>query len=413
MEISEFSPKQAEVLRFAFSEDETLICDGAVRSGKTVVMSLAFLFWLMSKFDKTNFAICGKTVTSAERNILKPLQQIEGVPFKISYKISERKMTVKSGKKENYIYLFGGKDESSYALIQGLTLAGVLFDEVALMPQSFVDQAIARTLSFRKAKLWFNCNPESPNHWFYKQWLTNKDKKFKHLHFLMNDNPILGAEEIKRAESLFKGVFYDRYILGLWVRAEGIIFPDFAANPSVHNIKAEELPKRFRWCEVGFDIGGNGSAYALTCSAMGYDEKIYVLKSQKIQAQNINIENIEKLVTAFCEYVEEKYKVRVRIVNSDHIAAIINSINDNTKYRADLTYKPPLEDRVFIMSKLLSDKKIYFSEGECDDLIEELRNLVYDDKSDRPIPLDDGSMQIDSYDSLIYSISGNWNYINI
>ena len=97
-------------------------------------------------------------------------------------------LTCRCGDKENYFYLFGGKDESSYALIQGLTLAGVFFDEVALMPQSFVDQAIARTLSYKNAKIWFNCNPESPNHWFYKEWISNKEREYKHLHFLMREN---------------------------------------------------------------------------------------------------------------------------------------------------------------------------------------------------------------------------------
>ena len=148
MEIKTFSPKQAEILRFAYNDEETLICDGAVRSGKTIVMTLSFVLWAMTYFNHTNFAICGKTVSNAERNILRPFQQIEGMPFTLNYKISNRMLTVQSGDKENYFYLFGGKDESSYALIQGLTLAGVLFDEVALMPQSFVDQAIARTLSF-------------------------------------------------------------------------------------------------------------------------------------------------------------------------------------------------------------------------------------------------------------------------
>ena len=179
MEISKFSNKQAEILKFAYSNEETIVCDGAVRSGKTIVMSLAFVLWAMETFDRTNFAICGKTVTNAERNILKPFQQIEGLPFALSYKVSTRMLTVKCGKKENYFYLFGGKDESSYALIQGLTLAGVLFDEVALMPQSFVDQAIARTLSYKNAKIWFNCNPESPNHWFYKEWIASKEKQYE------------------------------------------------------------------------------------------------------------------------------------------------------------------------------------------------------------------------------------------
>ena len=411
MEIKSFSPKQAEILRFAYNDEETLICDGAVRSGKTIVMSLAFVLWAMSNFDRCNFAICGKTVSNAERNILRPFQQIEGMPFTLQYKISNRMLTVKCGTKENYFYLFGGKDESSYALIQGLTLAGVLFDEVALMPQSFVDQAIARTLSFANAKIWFNCNPESPNHWFYKEWIINPDRKYKHLHFLMNDNPILSKKEIERAESLFTGVFYDRYIRGMWVRAEGIIFPEFANNPNRWIIKAESVPKQFRTVDVGFDIGGNGSAYAMTCTGQGYDGIQYRLKSEKRQADEMTMNDIEKFVNEFCGECEKKYGVRIDMINCDHIAVIVNTINDNTKYKAGLCYKPPLEDRVFLYSKLFATDKIKFVEGMCDDLIDEMQNLVFDDKSDRPIPLDDGTMQIDTYDSACYSESSYWHYI--
>lgn len=413
MEIKTFSPKQAEILRFAYNDEETLICDGAVRSGKTIVMTLSFVLWAMTYFNHTNFAICGKTVSNAERNILRPFQQIEGMPFTLNYKISNRMLTVQSGEKENYFYLFGGKDESSYALIQGLTLAGVLFDEVALMPQSFVDQAIARTLSFANAKIWFNCNPESPNHWFYKEWITNEERKYKHLHFLMRDNPILTEKEIQRAESLFTGVFYDRYIRGMWVRAEGIIFPEFANNPDRWIIKKEDVPKTFRTVEVGFDIGGNGSAYAMTCTGQGYDGIQYRLKAEKRQAEDMAMDDIEKFVVEFCGEVEREYGVRVGIINCDHIAVIVNTINDNTRYRAEFCYKPPLEDRVFLYSKLFSMDKIKFVEGMCDDLIDEMQNLVFDDKSDRPIPLDDGSMQIDTYDSATYSESSYWHYIEV
>ena len=224
MTINKFSKKQAEILKFAYNDDDVLICDGAVRSGKTVVMTIAFVLWAMTYFDKTNFAICGKTVTNAERNILRPFQSIDGLPFRMKYKLSNRMLTVKCAGRENYFYFFGGKDESSQALIQGITLAGVLFDEVALMPKSFVDQAIATTLSYKKSKLWFNCNPESPSHWFYTDWIKQEKPKTIHLHFLMSDNPIISVDEIKRAESMFSGVFYDRFILGMWVLTEGLVY---------------------------------------------------------------------------------------------------------------------------------------------------------------------------------------------
>lgn len=413
MEIRSFSKKQGEILKFAYSDEKILLCDGAVRSGKTVAMIISFLLWAMSNFDKTNFAICSKTVGNAEKNILKPLEQLEGLPFSLSYRITNRCLTVTCGKTENYFFLFGGKDESSYALIQGLTLAGVLFDEVALMPQSFVDQAIARTLSYANAKIYFNCNPESPNHWFFKEWLENDDRDFKHLHFLMSDNPTMTADKIENAEKMFKGVFYDRYIRGLWVRAEGVIFPDFANNPQQWEIERAELPEHFRRCEVGFDIGGNGSAYALTATAQGYDGVQYKLKSCKKQAEEMTMSDIESFVSEFCAEVEREYNVNIEMINCDHIAVIINTLNDNTKYRACLTYKPPLEDRVFLYSKLLAENKVKFVKGKCDDLIDEMRNLIFDEKNERAIPLDDGSMQIDTWDSNIYSESAYFNYIDV
>lgn len=412
MIFKEFSPKQTEVLRFAFGNEGVLLCDGAVRSGKTSVMILSFVLWAMSEFDKTNFAVCGKTTTAAERNILRPLESMEGVPFNVSYKITDRKITVTCGRKENWFYIFGGKDESSYALIQGLTLAGVLFDEVALMPKSFVDQAIARTLSYSNAKLWFNCNPESPNHWFYREWVSNPEREFKQLHFLMNDNPILSEKEIARAESLFTGVFYDRYIRGLWVRAEGIIFPDFAESPEPWIVEEEDVPERFSRVEVGFDVGGQGSHHALTATGEGEDGKLYVLGSVDIEPSGMTMLDIEKNVIDFCEGVERRFGCNVEFINCDWVDVVINSINDNTKYRCGKTYKPPLTDRPLTFGRLLATKRLLFVRGRCEPLIEELQNVCYDDKSDKDIMLDDGVQLIDCIDSLTYSVSAIWNYLS-
>lgn len=235
MQIKQLSVKQRQIVDFAISKDTALICDGSVRSGKTTIMSLTFLVWAMSNYNRTNFAICGKTVQSAERNILKPLMEIEGLSaaFAMSYKVSTRVLTVRCGETENWFYLFGGKDESSYMLIQGITLAGVLFDEVALMPRSFVEQALARSISFESPKYFFNCNPESPQHWFYKEWLEQPRDNTQHIHFQLEDNPILTAQMIERTKAMYSGVFYDRYIRGLWVLAEGLVYPMFGKERNV------------------------------------------------------------------------------------------------------------------------------------------------------------------------------------
>ena len=115
--------------------------------------------------------------------------------------------------RENQFYLFGGRDESSAALIQGITFAGVLLDEAALMPRSFVDQACARC-SVAGSRLWFNCNPAGPNHWFYKTWIVEAEKRnCLRLHFTMEDNPSLTPAIRERYQRMYTGVFFQRYIL--------------------------------------------------------------------------------------------------------------------------------------------------------------------------------------------------------
>lgn len=228
--IKQLSEKQAQIFDFVVDDSPYIVCDGAVRTGKTVCMSAAFVIWAMDAYDRCNFAIASKTLQTAERNILSPLMANEDLKcYEMSYKASKHLLVVRMGKRVNWFYLFGGKDESSYQLIQGMTLAGVLLDEVALMPKSFVDQAMARTLTFANAKIWFNCNPDSPSHWFLQEWIKPIDdgeRRGTHLHFLLEDNPILSAVEIAKAKEMFHGVFYRRYILGEWCVAEGALFPE-------------------------------------------------------------------------------------------------------------------------------------------------------------------------------------------
>lgn len=241
MTFEKLSEKQRTLMKWCHvpslcNKYDAIICDGAVRSGKTVVMITSYILWAMKNFSNANFAICGKTVQSAERNIITPLHDIIDITyyFRLSYKRSQHMLTVESKDRRNYFYIFGGRDESSASLIQGLTLSGLLLDEVALMPQSFVEQAIARTLSIPQAKLWFNCNPENPNHYFYKEWILKaNEKRALRLHFLMHDNPILTPEAIAKAESRYSGVFYDRFIKGMWVTAEGLVYPEQAQGEGI------------------------------------------------------------------------------------------------------------------------------------------------------------------------------------
>lgn len=217
----------------AYQDLDGVLCDGSVRSGKTMSMSVGFVLWSMSRYRNQTFALCGKTIEALRRNVVNPLRTwLEGL-FTVREHRAQNYIEIFYGDTVNRYYLFGGKDESSAALIQGITLAGVLLDEVALMPRSFVEQALARC-SVAGSKFWFNCNPESSEHWFYREWVQKaKEKRVLHLHLTMDDNPSLDEAVKKRHERLYSGVFYDRYIRGLWCIAEGLVYPMFDRGKNV------------------------------------------------------------------------------------------------------------------------------------------------------------------------------------
>ena len=199
-----------------------------------MAITCGFFLWSMCRFRGQTFALCGKTVSALRRNLILPLQDWLGGLLRISENRAENKLTVRLGSRVNTYYLFGGQDESSYMLIQGITLAGVLLDEVVLMPRSFVEQAAARC-SVPGAKLWFSCNPGSPEHWFYREWVCKcREKRLLRLHFTMADNPALSPEVKARYARLYTGLFYRRYVLGQWCAAEGRIY-DF--DPERHTVE--------------------------------------------------------------------------------------------------------------------------------------------------------------------------------
>lgn len=237
-----FSRKQKQILTWwtplsAVKDKDGIIADGAIRSGKTISMSLSYVMWAMAMFDGQNFGMAGKTIGSFRRNVLfwlKLMLASRGYRFK-DHRTDNMLEVTKKGI-TNYFYIFGGKDERSQDLIQGITLAGMFFDEVALMPESFVNQATGRC-SVDGSKYWFNCNPDGPYHWFKVNWIDKKlEKKLIYLHFTMDDNLSLTERIKERYRNMYSGVFYQRYILGLWTVAEGIIFDMF--NEAKHVVKS-------------------------------------------------------------------------------------------------------------------------------------------------------------------------------
>lgn len=381
---------------------------GATQSGKTYLDTRYLIPQrLLERKGKEglNF-IVGVTKETIERNVLSKMRALWGAD-----KVSEINSKNRASLFGEMVYCIGAKDKGQAAAFRGATAKYLYIDEFPDISED-VFSIFSSRLSMPYSCADMTGNPKDPHHWSEEFIASDKDIYFQR--YTLYDNPFLTAETIHNIERDYRGtVYFDRYVLGLPKRAEGIIFPEFANNPEKWVISADKLPKHFRTVEVGFDIGGNGSAYAMTCTGQGYDGIQYKLKAEKRQAEEMAMDDIENFVNEFCDYVEKKYDVKIECINCDHIAVIVNTINDNTKYRADLTYKPPLEDRVFAYSKLFARDKVKFVDGECDDLMNEMQNLVFDDKNGRAIPQDNGEMQIDTWDSNIYSESSYWDYIEV
>lgn len=382
MIFSTFSKKQLKVLTWWCKNSDTcdfdgIICDGAVRSGKTLCMSVSFVAWAMGNFQNASFALCGKTVTSLRRNLITPLLPVlTDLGFTCREKISQSIVEIEFDSVVNRFYLFGGRDESSASLIQGLTLAGVLLDEVALMPRSFVEQAVARC-SVNGSKLWFNCNPENPLHWFHKEWIKKVDEKnCLYLHFVMEDNPSLSKSIIERYRSLYSGTFYERFVEGKWVAAEGLVYPFFNKENNV----SSTIPiccEYYISCDYGtvnpFSLGlwgySNGVWYRI-------DE--YYWDSRREGSQKTDEEYYIEL-----EKLAKNHKIENVIVDPSAVS-FIECIHRHGKFNV-LPAKNDVADGIRRVSQALKSGKIKIC-SSCSDILREFGLYRWDNNVSKDTP---------------------------
>ena len=407
------SKKQIEVLRFPYMDGyEALICDGAIRSGKTIFCGLSFVLWAMSNFNECNFGIAGKTIASTERNILKPIMAIKYLKlrFGMSYNRKENLLTIVRGNKRNYFYIFGGKDESSYQLVQGITLAGALLDEVALMPKSFVDQLTARC-SVEGSKYFFNCNPSDPNHFFKKEWIDEKENKNAYyLHFTMEDNPSLSETIKSRYKSLYSGVFYQRYIEGLWVSAEGSIYRELTEH--IDEYLVDEYPNNFMMIINGIDFGGTKSSDAfVTIGITKGFKQVYILESKQIvlEGNPITSDELNKQFIEYSKMIENKYKMTTitycdsaepKLIESLRVACI----KAKSKTLIKNAKKSEIIERIKCTLTLIKQHRLKILRHNKA-MIKALNDAKWDDKKSTPekdVRLDDFSYCVDLLDAFEY-----------
>lgn len=396
---SPFSVKQKKVLTWwlpnsPVKDKDGIIADGSIRSGKTLSMSLSFVMWAMESFDNQNFGMCGKTIGSFRRNVLFWLKlMLISRGYKIQDLRADNLLVVSRKGKTNYFYIFGGKDERSQDLIQGITLAGVFFDEVALMPESFVNQATGRC-SVEGSKYWFNCNPDGPYHWFNLNWIDKyKEKNILYLHFTMEDNLSLSEAIKARYRKMYSGVFYKRYILGLWVMAEGIIYDMFSED--IHKVPTVDRPytEYYVSCDYGTQ---NPTTFGLWGKYQGkwYKVKEYYYSGRDQAKQKTDEEfyrDLEKFVGDL--------KIKAVIVDPS-AASFITTIKKHGKF-AVRKAKNDVLDGIRNVSTALNQGMILFNDC-CTNTFKEYFSYVWDSKAaqrgeDKPVKENDHTCDSDRY----------------
>lgn len=390
-----FSQKQKQILTWwtkksAVRNKDGIIADGAIRSGKTISMCLSYVMWAMSTFANQNFGMAGKTIGSFRRNVLfwlKLMLFARGYQFKDHR--ADNLLEVTRGNVTNYFYIFGGKDERSQDLIQGITLAGMFFDEVALMPESFVNQATGR-LSVDGSKMWFNCNPDGPYHWFKTNWIDKQtEKNLVYLHFTMDDNLSLSERIKARYRSMYSGVFYQRYILGLWTVAEGIIYDMFDQAKHCYDAVVDFI---FGQTYISIDYGTQNATVFLLWQK-GKDGIWYCVKEYYYSGRDNAKQKTDKEFAD--DLVEFTKGIRIKEVIVDPSAASFIAELEERKFRIRKA-KNDVLDGIRLVGTMLNEEKIKIH-VDCVNTLKEFSSYTWDKKAadrgeDKPVKTNDHAM---------------------
>lgn len=405
-----FSRRQKQVLTWwtdgsPYCDYNGVIADGSIRSGKTLTMSLSFVIWAMTNFNGRKFAFCGNTVGSLRRNVTTDLPLVlRGRGYRVRERRGDNLLIISHGETVNYFYLFGGRDESSYKLIQGITLAGIMFDEVALQPESFVNQATARC-SVEGRKFFFNCNPAERLHWFKLNWINKyKDLKLVYIHFTMDDNLSLSETLKAQYRSQYVGVFYRRYIQGLWVAAEGVIYDCWSPDDNTFDL-TEKKPYDERRCRhyVSCDYGTTNPTVFLD---IWYDGNVswvareYYQDSRAEQRQLTPAQHAD----AMDEFLQKDHSP---IIIVDPAAEAFRLELRNRGYRVQAADNEVLEG-IRMVSTLISQRRIMV-EKSCTGFLSEIESYVWDREAamhgeERPVKEKDHAQ-----DALRYYVNTTFN----
>lgn len=404
----EFSEKQQALVR-QFKQDKLKrinLLEGAVRSGKTWISLIVFALWVALQPKDATFLMVGKTLTSLKRNCLDLLQSLVG-EANFEYNISQKTATLFG----RMVYLEGTNDARAEGKIRGMTLTGAYCDEITLFAEDFFSMLLSR-LSMPGAKLFATTNPDSPTHWFMVKYIKRAEELDMNIwKFTIDDNPFLDPAYVSALKKEYVGVFYRRFIQGLWVVAEGACYPQFADRPEDYIV--DKLPEDARFISIGIDWGGNRSLTTFVASAIhGNFDAVTVLKDYhiagkkgEIDGNRVNTEFIRFVKTIQAEYPD----IPIRYVFADSadqylITGLRNAIKPFNLQVGD-SQKYPIVQRIICANSLLNTGRMKIMR-ECSLVQDGLRAAVWDAKAaakGEDERLDDFTSDIDIVDAYEYS----------
>ena len=423
-EFKPFSDQQRRLIHWwrpiaRTSENNYVVADGSIRSGKTIACIIGFLTWSQEMHSGQSFIMAGKTMGALKKNVIRPMLQILeawGWPYEYVRSGSEPHISIGS----NVYYLFGANTEAAQDSLQGLTAAGAYLDEAALFPKSFVDQAVARC-SVDGWKFWMNCNPEGPHYFICEEYLNPEEKKKKkvyHLHFTMDDNLSISPKRKAEYKNAWPhgSVFYKRFILGMWVSADGLIYQQFADHVEEYLITPSWLAEQdengnqkheILYAVIGVDFGGTKSAHSFTLTGFTKGYKQVVVLDEYYCKKRINPKQLQKAFVDFVKRAQTQYKVYEAYCDSAEQTLIAGlemaCIQEHLAIDIKNAIKGPINDRIAFYNSLIAQNRWKVMK-HCKHIIEAFEQAVYDDaKKNQDVRLDDGLMNVDSLDSTEYS----------
>ena len=405
--MTKFNPKQEELIRLLKTDKlaRINILEGAVRSGKTWISLIVFALWVATMPKDATFLMVARTLTTLKRNCLELLQVLVGED-NFSYNISQ-----KQGKLfGRTIYLEGVNDVRAEGKIRGMTLTGAYCDELTLFTEDFFTMLLSR-LSMPGAKLFGSTNPDSPLHWLNVKYIKRANElDMLVIKFTILDNETLDPAYVEALKQEYTGVFYKRFILGLWVVADGACYPRFADKPDEYIV--DEIPDGANFVSIGVDFGGNRSLTTFVATAIhGNYDALTVIKDHHIAGRKgeIDADRVNKEFIQFVNDLRSEYSVPVKYVFADSEAQYL--INGMRKAAGQLglsigdSKKVEVVQRIICTNSLMNTGRFKIMRN-CQLVKDGLMGAVWNPKAaekGRDERLDDFTSDIDILDATEYS----------